>query len=96
MIDYIIEDNKIEELKDLKLNKILITDATREYVKENYSFIDVRKENQKLVKVINSELGCGIVDSLKQSKSNAVSYKWSDMFYELESIYQNKIVFKME
>lgn len=100
VIDYIIEDNKLDELIELKLNKITVSDKTKDYIQENYSYIDIKKENQKLVKIINSELGNGIIDSSRKSKSksksNRCEYKWSDIFYELENIYQKKIVFKLE
>jgi len=95
IVELIIEDNKIEDLEKIKPSKIIISDKTKEYIDKNYSFINVKKENQKIIKIINNELGNNIIINSRnknKTKSHRGEYIWSDMFYELENIYKKTIV----
>ena len=86
LIKKVLKDNKITKLKELNLNKIVISDDTTNYIKKTYSST-IKNINQRIIKTINNVLGCQIIENqMKSEKSKSTQYVFTDLFEELDLI----------
>lgn len=86
-IKMILKDNSVDKIEKLDLNNLLISNETNKHIEKNYSST-IKNINQRVVKVINNVLGCQIIDTQEKSKkSKATKYVFTDLFTELNDIY---------
>jgi hypothetical protein len=79
-------DNNINVLSALNVEEIKTSPETDEFIIKNYSNINIKIKNQKLVKCINYELGGEMIEVLQKKKN--CKYQFSDLFNELDEIYK--------
>jgi len=87
IITKILQENNINDLKDLNFDKIVVSDDTKEYINKNYSHINIKIETQKIVKVINFELGGEMIEVIRNKKN--CHYEISDLYNVLSKIQRN-------
>lgn len=93
---YLNKDNNINNIFDLDLKKIIVSDDTNKYIEEQFK-LKIKNPKQKIIKIINSILGQVIDNVSYSSKSKSSNYKFSYMSEELNDIYKkrNTDIFKI-
>jgi hypothetical protein len=90
LVKKILKDNKVEKINQLHLNDLVISNDTSNYIKNNYAST-IKNINQRIIKVLNQLFGCQIIEAVSKSKkSNATTYEFTDLFYELDEFTTKK------
>jgi hypothetical protein len=86
LITKINKDNDIDNLYNLNLNNIKISDETNKYIDEHFKS-NIKNNNQKISKILNNLLGCELIETVKVSKkSKATKYVFSEISTQLNEI----------
>jgi hypothetical protein len=87
IIKMICKDNEINDLKSINFDKLIVSEDTSNYIKNNYSQINIKLQVQKIVKVINYELGGEMIEVIRNKKN--CHYEFSDLFQTCAKINRN-------
>ena len=96
LIKHIVKDNNIESLYDLNFKKIIISEETEKYINDNFKST-IKNNNQKIIKLINHIVSYPIIVNEKvgkSKKSKKTTYKFSNLAFEMNDIYNNYLINK--
>lgn len=85
LINKIKAENKIDDLINLNLKKIELSDNLKEDIKTFFSF-DIKMKNQLIVKTINNLLGVVAIDKAESSTGKHTGFQFSSLFKILNDI----------
>lgn len=98
LIKNVLKDNDVDLLFDINLNNIKTSAETEQYINENYKIQSKLKHtNQKIIKLIQCELGYQLIENVKIGKSKKtknIQYQFTDITEQLQEMY-NKLNVKV-
>lgn len=95
LVQKIKADNNVNLLSELNTSDMKISDATNDWIKENYAVneANIKSKNQKVAKLLNSKLGCEVISISYHGKTS--SYHIGEFTKDLEEL-EDMIKWKKE
>jgi len=95
IINDILTDNDVKNLKDLDLKKLKLSNGLNEEIKNHFSF-DIKMKNQLIVKAVNNLLGIQAITKQEDKNGKHKGFEWSGIFNNMNDIYNRYLELKQQ